>query len=218
MGAIVPQWAHATSDSTGAAVFVFDTPPLGKIWAGTMAVPLAPASAIGQVLLGGKNGIAVGQIVGFNFYGPYTADHSQRYAISMTGLVATTQYQAVWVVDTDSSGEIPSAVTQVTQLSNTSETINVVVQPPFFGLSDNLTLTGSAQTLPATAIALGVAFLTPSTNTGLVYISSTASVSTASGYLTAGQGVTLPLPTNKNLNGFAVLGSVAGDIVSFWGA
>lgn len=105
---IVPQHAVATSDGSGHAVFKFADVPLGEVWSGTVQIIGAPAGMVGIVQGGGET---YGQMNGPGTFGPYTTGHSQPLTISATGLVAATQYEAVW--HADSTGSVNAAVPQV---------------------------------------------------------------------------------------------------------
>ena len=96
--AIVPQYATATADGSGNAIFTFPDVTLGETWTGTTQVVGAPSTHIGIV---SGSGQTFGQMNGPGVYGPWTANHSQVLRISSTGLAAATQYQAVWHADNE---------------------------------------------------------------------------------------------------------------------
>lgn len=87
------------------------------------------------------------------------------------------------------------------------------IPPSTVNYSVIVTATGSAQTLSAGALTIGLAFLADPKNTGNFHIGAT-NVTTGSAYLAPGQGVVLPV---QNANEVAVLGT-SGDKLSVWGA
>jgi hypothetical protein len=95
---IVPQYSTETADASGAAVFTFPAPPQGETWSGSVAIPGAPSSTVGTVMVGGS---LVGSLNGSGFYGPFTALAAQILSIAVTGLTPSTQFQAVWHADTN---------------------------------------------------------------------------------------------------------------------
>jgi hypothetical protein len=125
--AIVPQHATAIADGSGDAVFVFPAVPQGETWCGTLSIPKAPSSAIGIVTAGG---LEVGSTAGPGSYGPYTVDYSQTLALSVSGLVAGVQYQAVWHADSEGAkfSTYPGPITP-TVVSAVSGTVDVANFP-----------------------------------------------------------------------------------------
>lgn len=85
------------ADANGDATFQFPDVPLGQLWSGTTAIPNADVFCTATVT---ASGLLLGSMQGPASYGPWTVDHSQRLTISATGLVAGTQYIAVWHADT----------------------------------------------------------------------------------------------------------------------
>jgi hypothetical protein len=131
MGAIVAQHATALSDSDGDAVFTFQKPPQGINWCGTLSIPKAPPAAQGVVTVSGE---LLGSTVGSGFFGPFGADFSGQMAISVSGLEINTQYEAVWLVDTDAGhGTYPAAITGVT----------IITGPVSINIPDPLPVTGT---------------------------------------------------------------------------
>lgn len=232
MGAIVPQLAAATASSGGTATFKFPAPPQGLIWAGTVSVPGAPAAGIGMVQL---SGTTIGKVLGSSPAGPYTAMQGQVLSVVMAGLTPATQYQAVWIVDTDSPGQVPGPVSSVTAIinepgstvvvSNTDITPLFTIPPPTppyeLVTSTSVTMTGSPIQLTDQALAYGLILLSCGrpgnpivANTAPIYISDHGDVSTGSAFIGPGQGIVIPI---ANASGIDVLGT-APDVLSYWGA
>jgi hypothetical protein len=93
---IIPQFSTATADITGAAIFTFPDVPQGELWCGTTSIPNAPSDVTAMVT---ASGLLIGSMHGQGSFGPWTCDHSQKLAISATGLTPGAQYQAVWHAD-----------------------------------------------------------------------------------------------------------------------
>jgi len=110
--AITAQYATATADSGGDAVFMFPEVPQGELWCGTTTVPGAPNTMTAMVLTGGS---LVGSMTGPGSYGPWIADYSRRLSIVAEGLTPNAQFQAVWHAD-DKGGAFstyPAPITPV---------------------------------------------------------------------------------------------------------
>lgn len=224
MGSVVPQTATATADGSGAATFTFPSPPQGTTWSGTVSIPQAPAAASAIVKLGG---IVVGALQGSSPVGPYTAQSSTVLSLVASGLTAGSQYQAVWVVDTDAGyGHIPGPVSSVTTIVNepgsTVQVSNTINEPLFVSVkglplkdSSLLQMTGAAQQLNNVACTV-VALLAAQGNTGHIHVSDYGSVGTGSGQLDPGQGIVINVSANEDE--LAVLGTVVGDLLSVWAA
>jgi hypothetical protein len=125
--AIVRQYAEATANGSGEAIFAFAVPPQGTAWCGTISIPGAPAAASSMVSL---SGLLVGSMFGAGFYGPFTAYANEVLAISAVGLTPNVQYQAVWWTDTTSPPTYPAPITGVTILSGFAGTVPVEVIGP----------------------------------------------------------------------------------------
>lgn len=94
--AVQPQYAPATADGAGEAVFMFPDVPQGQVWIGTVTIPNAPATANGTINIGAT---PVGPIFGPGVYGPYIGRPTAGLSLSVAGLDADTQYVAVWHAD-----------------------------------------------------------------------------------------------------------------------
>lgn len=179
--AIVPQHATATADSGGDAVFMFPDVPQGELWSGTTTIIDAPPAANSTVTTGGQ---LVGSMLGAGSYGPWTADHSQRLAISATGLVPDIQYVAVWHADSRARewSTYPQPITTaVSGTVNVPEPVQVDVlgsvtvdqgSPPWevrpsvasSVTGGSVTMTGGTVTLPTFAATQGVVLSAPAAN------------------------------------------------------
>lgn len=93
---VAPQYAVATADGAGEAVFIFPDVPSGELWIGTVTIPDAPASTAGTINVGG---LPVGPLFGPGVYGPYLAGPTKPLSLTVSGLVADKQYLAVWHAD-----------------------------------------------------------------------------------------------------------------------
>lgn len=88
----------ATSDSTGAATFVFDTVPSGLVWTGSFVIVRAPASSESVVSRGSSGaGIEMGSWFGPGPFGPLQGRGLEVFTVTATGLTASTQYQCNFV-------------------------------------------------------------------------------------------------------------------------
>lgn len=182
--AIVPQYATATANNAGAAVFAFPDVPLGELWCGTTTVPGAPQSFVGIVTASGQ---VLGQVNGPGSFGPWTCDYSQNLAISGSGLTPGAQYTAVWHADTRGAefSVYPSPITAtvvtgpiggtvavsnfpaVQPVSGTVTTLPTLASSPTGG---SVTMTGAAVTLPNHGAVQGVTLAAPVANTHTIAI------------------------------------------------
>lgn len=217
--AIVPQYATATADASGDAAFLFVDVPLGELWCGTTQVPNAPATFIGIVT---ATGAQLGQMNGPGSYGPWTCDHSQRLAISASGLTPHAQYQAIWHADDKGRdfSTYPAPITPTAVIGPVVGTVDVgnfpAVQtvdgtvtalPSLAGSAPggSVTMTGSAVTLPAHAATQGVVLSAPTTNVHGVSVN---------GGFALDPGQVTPLLPVSNSDVFAATGT-GPDVLTF---
>lgn len=210
----------ATATNTGAITFpAFDQAPRGTVLQGTVSIPTAPISAQFSAVV---QSLTIGTFAGFNPWGPIQVGQGRTLQITGTGLTANTLYVAVWIVGQYPEGTEPAppipygSVTQINNTSNNPVQVQILqlpAPPAAVNFSENLAMTGSAQTLTGQALTVGLAFLSDTANAAKIYVGPT-NVSTGSAYLAPGQGVVLPV-SNSNL--VAVLGT-SGDHLSIWGA
>jgi len=215
---VVPQHATATSDGAGNAIFKFPDVPQGKVWCGTTAIPSAPAGAVGTVMAGGE---LLGSSYGPGFYGPWTVNYSQQLTISVTGLDAHTQYQAVWhpsdeaqIWPTAITAAFEGSVTVPIPLEVTVENFpdpqpvsGTVTTEPTLATSatgGSVSMTGSAVALPSHAATQGVVLRAPAAN---------AHPLTVNGF-TLDPGAETPLLPVVNSNVFSATGT-SPDVLSY---
>jgi hypothetical protein len=211
--------AIATADPTGMAEFLFPAVPNGRVWTGTVNIPAAPNTAQTSVAI---NGLTIGTTYGINGYGPVQCYRSETLVLGTTGLDPFTQYTAVWVIADEAEGaaqQPPIAYGSILQINNTvvnPVSVSVVSLPPppgTFHLSTLLTMTGSPVAGPSVALTVGVSVLCPTTNKNPINVGA-SSVSAASGLLSPGQGLTIPV---DNADIVYALGT-GPDVLSMWGA
>ena len=98
--------ADGTSNSAGAITITFPPVAVNSIASGTVSVPGAPQGAVWNVLV---NGQSQGQMVGSTPFGTLQIENSDTLSLTATGVLPSTQYQAVFIGAID-YGTVPSAI------------------------------------------------------------------------------------------------------------
>jgi hypothetical protein len=108
----------ATSDATGAATFMFQSPPLGLTYTGTLSCPAATVNAVFQATIGTS---VWGSWGGNTVYGPVQAFAGQVLVVKATKLAPNTQYILSWLGSSDPSYLVQPAMPQANATAVASE-------------------------------------------------------------------------------------------------
>jgi hypothetical protein len=229
--AIVPQHATATADVDGDATFLFPDVPQGELWSGTTQISGAPSTAVSVVTGGGEY---FGDMFGPGSYGPWTCSSSQKLVITTTGLTPHAQYEAVWHADDKgaSYSTYPAPITPVAvggggtvdvanfpaiqQVDGTVGVTGTVMTEPNFATSvrsGQVTMTGSAVTLPSNVPVQGVVLTAPASNGHAISVGGAGVTASTGMILSPGQAPTPVLPVD-NANVLSAIGT-SGDVLSF---
>jgi hypothetical protein len=166
----------------------------------------------------------LGETVGNGSYGPWTINAQQTLTISVTGLTAHTQYQAVWHADTEAN-TYPAPITQVViasvdvpeplEVTGTGAGGELTTVPNLSTgvIAGQVPMTGSAVRLPlAIPSAQGVLIAAGHTNTGTIEIGP-AGVGAATGFVLSAGAMT-PVLAIANANELYAYG-FSGDYISY---
>lgn len=142
---------------------------------------------------------------------PFTLDASGTPDPTQSGYVLVTWFAP------DEMPSLPPAYGS--SVNSNSQSITILsLPPPQASLTASVQITmvtGTPQQGPNSAFKVGATMLADNTNVGKVYVGDFVSpVTTSSGYLQPGEGLTVPV-INGNILGF--LGTT-GDKLSLWGA
>lgn len=90
--------ALATADAGGIATFIFEPPPPGLAWTGTIGVVGAPAGAVSSAEVGSAGGgFPWGSWAGNGTFGPVQAFGREVLRVVTSGLTPGTAYSATWI-------------------------------------------------------------------------------------------------------------------------
>ncbi len=93
----------AVASATGTATFLFQSPPTGLVWTGTLTCAGAPPTAVFLATIGATSW---GDWGGNSVYGPVQAFANQQLLITVTGLTANEPFEIVWAGSSDAEGSV----------------------------------------------------------------------------------------------------------------
>src|SRR5208282_254935 len=128
----------AIASASGTATFMFQSPPPGLVWTGTLTCAGAPPTAVFLATIGATSW---GDWAGNSVYGPVQAFANQQLVITVTGLTANQSFEIVWAGSSDAQ----SSVQPIWPDTNTSA-ITAALAPPglVFGPSVIALVAGNA--------------------------------------------------------------------------